>query len=149
MARAGSGAHRGHAVSAPRVLIVDDNLLNIAIAQDVLLAEAFEVETAADGFDALRKVASFRPDLILMDIQMPGKDGLEATRELKADPATRHIRIVAFTAFAMRGDETRMRAAGCDGYLSKPIDVNQFGAQVREFLRTQAGDDVGLTWTRG
>ena len=121
-------------MSAPRVLIVDDNMMNIAIAQDVLHAENFEVETAADGFEALRKVASFQPDLILMDIQMPGKDGLEVTHELKADPATRHIRIVAFTAFAMRGDEEKMRTAGCDGYLSKPIDVKKFGAQVRELL---------------
>jgi two-component system cell cycle response regulator DivK len=121
-------------VSAPRVLIVDDNHMNVAIAQVVLLAEKFEVETASDGLEAIRMVASFGPDLILMDIQMPGKDGLEVTRTLKADRATQHIRIVAFTAFAMRGDEARMRAAGCDGYLSKPIDVKQFGAQVRAFL---------------
>ncbi|MCD2341214.1 response regulator [Ideonella azotifigens] len=104
--------------------------MNIAIAQFVLLAAKFEVDTAADGAQAIQKAASFRPDLILMDIQMPGKDGLEVTRELKADPATRHICIVAFTAFAMQGDEARMRAAGCDGYLSKPIDVKQFGSQV-------------------
>lgn len=121
-------------MSAPRVLIVDDNAMNIAIAEVVLLAEEFVVETAADGLEALQKVATFRPDLILMDIQMPGNDGLETTRRLKADATTRHIRIVAFTAFAMRGDEARMRAAGCDGYLSKPIDVKQFGAQVRACL---------------
>ena len=121
-------------MSAPRVLIVDDNDMNIAIAQVVLLAEKFDVETASDGFEAIQKVASFGPDLILMDIQMPGKDGLEVTRTLKADPVTRHIAIVAFTAFAMRGDEAKMRAAGCDGYLTKPIDVMQFGAQVRAFL---------------
>jgi two-component system, cell cycle response regulator DivK len=127
-------------VSAPRVLIVDDNLMNIMIAQDILLAELFEVETAADGVEAMEKVASFRPDLILMDIQMPGKDGLEVTRELKADPATRHIHVIAFTAFAMRGDEAKMRAAGCDGYLSKPIDVKKFGAQVREALQASTGD---------
>jgi CheY-like chemotaxis protein len=126
-------------MSALRVLIVDDNTMNILIAQDVLLAESFEVETASDGFEAMRKVASFRPDLILMDIQMPGKDGLEVTRELKADAATRHIRIVAFTAFAMRGDEARILAAGCDGYLSKPIDVKKFGAQVRACLHDTAG----------
>jgi two-component system cell cycle response regulator DivK len=116
------------------VLLVDDNAMNIAIAQVVLMSENFAVETAADGLEAMQKVASFGPDLILMDIQMPGKDGLEVTRALKADPATRHIRIVAFTAFAMRGDEAKMRAAGCDGYLSKPIEVNKFGAQVRACL---------------
>jgi two-component system cell cycle response regulator DivK len=120
------------------VLIVDDNALNIAVAQVVLLAEHFEVETAADGLEAMQKVASFGPDLILMDIQMPGTDGLDVTRALKADPATQHIRIIAFTAFAMRGDEAKMRAAGCDGYLSKPIDVNRFGALVRDCLNAPA-----------
>ena len=122
-------------MSAPRVLIVDDNAMNIAIAQVVLLAEHFDVETAADSLEAMRKVVSFQPDLILMDVQMPGVDGLEVTGNLKADPATRHIRIVAFTAFAMQGDEAKMRAAGCDGYLSKPIDVKKFGAQVRAHLQ--------------
>jgi two-component system cell cycle response regulator DivK len=119
---------------APRVLIVDDNALNIALAMAVLQAEAFEVESASEGADALRKVVSFQPDLVLMDIQMPGFDGLDVTRALKADPAWRGIRVVAFTAFAMRGDEARLRAAGCDGYLSKPIDVRRFGAQVRACL---------------
>jgi len=131
-------------VIAPRVLVVDDNEANIAIAQVVLLGEKFEVETAADGLEAMQKVASFRPDLILMDIQMPGKDGLEVTRDLKADPATRHIRIVAFTAFAMRGDEAKMRAAGCDGYLSKPIEVKKFGAQVRACLQASTGEGADM-----
>lgn len=127
-------------MSAPRVLIVDDNEMNIVIAEVALLAGKFAVETAVDGLDAIQKVASFGPDLILLDIQMPGMDGLEVTRELKADPATRHIRIVAFTAFAMRGDEAKMRAAGCDGYLSKPIDVKKFGAQIRAFLQVTTKD---------
>jgi CheY-like chemotaxis protein len=122
-------------VSAPRILIVDDNAMNIAIAEVVLQAEQFQVESAADGGAALHKVAVFQPDLVLMDIQMPGQDGLALTRALKADPATRHIRVIAFTAFAMRGDEARLRAAGCDGYLSKPIDVKAFGAQVRSYLQ--------------
>lgn len=126
---------------APRVLIVDDNPMNIAIAECVLQAEMFVVESAADGLEAMRKVASFGPDLILMDIQMPGMNGLEVTQNLKADPATRHIRIVAFTAFAMRGDEARMLSAGCDGYLSKPIDVKKFGAQVRACLQAPMGND--------
>lgn len=125
-------------MGAPRILIADDNAMNVAIAETVLLAEHFEVAVAVDGLEVLQQVASFRPDLILMDIQMPGRDGLALTRELKADAATRHIRIVAFTAFAMRGDEARMRAAGCDGFLSKPIEVLKFGAQVRACL---AGPD--------
>ncbi|WP_307690736.1 response regulator [Variovorax ginsengisoli] len=123
---------------------MDDNAMNIAIAEVVLLAEHFEVDTADDGLQAMLKVASFGPDLILLDIQMPGKDGLEVTRDLKADPATRHIRIVAFTAFAMQGDEARMRAAGCDGYLSKPIDVKRFGAQVRAYLQAP----IDEAWAR-
>lgn len=126
---------------APRVLIVDDNPMNIAIAECVLQAEMFVVESAADGLEAMRKVVSFGPDLILMDIQMPGMNGLEVTQNLKADPATRHIRIVAFTAFAMRGDEAKMLSAGCDGYLSKPIDVKKFGAQVRACLQAPMGND--------
>lgn len=130
-------------MSATRVLIVDDNAMNIAIAQVVLLAENFEVETAADSLEAMQKVVSFQPDLILMDVQLPGMDGLEVTRTLKTDPATRHIRIVAFTAFAMRGDEAKMRAAGCDGYLSKPIEVKKFGAQVRACLQAPMGGSIG------
>jgi two-component system cell cycle response regulator DivK len=129
-------------VSAARVLIVEDNAMNIAIAEVVLLAEQFEVETAGEGVKALSKVASFGPDLNLMDIQMPGMDGLEVTRTLKADPATRHIRIVAFNAFPMRGDEAKKRAAGCDGYLSKPIDVKRLGAQVRTCLQASMEADL-------
>ena len=121
-------------MSAKRVLIVDDNAMNITIASVVLVAEDFIVKSAADAAKAQQMVASFQPDLILMDIQMPGMDGLALTRLLKADPRARHIVVVAFTAFAMRGDEAKMRAAGCDGYLSKPIDVKRFGAQVRACL---------------
>jgi CheY-like chemotaxis protein len=121
-------------MTAPRVLIVDDNPMNIAISEVVLQADNFEIESASNAVEAQERVAAFEPDLILMDVQMPGMDGLELTRLLKADPATRHIVIVAFTAFAMRGDEAKMLAAGCDGYLSKPIDVKRFGAQVRACL---------------
>lgn len=131
-------------MSAPRVLIVDDNAMNIAIAEVVLLADQFVVETAADGLEAMQKVLSFRPDLILMDVQMPGMDGLEVTQALKSHPATRHIRIVAFTALVMRGDEARMRAAGCDGYLSKPINVKAFGGQVRACLGAKVGDGLDV-----
>lgn len=127
-------------MNAARVLIVDDNEMNVAIAQATLDAENFKTDTAANASEAQKKIALFRPDLILMDIQMPGMDGLELTQLLKADSATQHIVIVAFTAFAMRGDEEKMRAAGCDGYLSKPIDVKKFGAQIRACLASSCAD---------
>ena len=123
-------------MNTPRVLIVDDNSLNVELVQFVLAADGFVIESAADAVEALQRIKSFLPDLILMDIQMTGMDGLELTRRLKADSSTRHIVIVAHTAFAMKGDEAKMRAAGCDGYLTKPIEVATFAAQVRTCLVT-------------
>ena len=119
---------------APRVLIVDDNPMNVELVSFLLEADRFVIETAGDAHAALERLDDFRPQLILMDIQLPGMDGLALTRQLKADPHTRHIVVVAFTAYAMKGDEARMRAAGCDGYLSKPIEVASFAAQVRGYL---------------
>ena len=132
-------------MSAPRVLIVDDNAMNVTVAQVVLSADGFDIESAADADEAVHKIDLFRPDLILMDIQLPGVDGLELTRRLKAEPSTRQIVIVAFTAFAMQGDEEKIRAAGCNGYISKPIDVNSFAAQVRSLLPAPASGlaDIG------
>jgi len=124
----------------PRVLIVDDNAMNITLAQVVLSADGWDVESASDADEALRQISAFGPDLILMDIQLPGMDGLELAGRVKADPATQHIVIVAFTAYAMRGDEEKMRAAGCEGYVSKPINVNQFSAQIRSMLPTPDRD---------
>lgn len=121
-------------MNAGRVLVVDDNALNIELACCLLLAEGFEVESASDPAQVLQHVARFQPAVVLMDVQMPGTDGLTLTRLLKADPATRHIAVLAFTAYAMKGDEERMRAAGCDGYIAKPIDVGSFGATVRRHL---------------
>ena len=91
----------------------------------LLLGEGYDVRTAGDAEEALAVLATFRPRLILMDLQLPGMDGLELTRRLKADPATRDIVIVALTAYAMKGDEERARAAGCDGYVTKPIDTRR------------------------
>lgn len=131
-------------MSAPRVLIVDDNAMNATVAQVVLSADGFDIESAADADEAVQKIDLFRPDLILMDIQLPGVDGLELTRRLKAAPSTQHIVIVAFTAFAMRGDAEKMRAAGCDSYVSKPIDVNKFAAQIRSLLRSPVSGLAGM-----
>ena len=121
-------------MKASRVLIVDDNAMNVTLASFVLCADGFEVESAADAREAVQQISAFRPDLILMDIQLPGVDGLDLTRQIKAEPSMQHIVVVAFTAFAMRGDEQKLRAAGCDGYVSKPIDVNKFAAQIRLML---------------
>ena len=119
--------------AAPRVLLVDDHPMSVDLVSFLLDADGIEHEVATDADQALARLDRFRPDLILMDIQLPGMDGLELTRRLKADPATRTIVIVAFTAYAMKGDEARMREAGCDGYVSKPIDVATFAAQVRAY----------------
>jgi two-component system, cell cycle response regulator DivK len=121
-------------MNTPRVLVVDDNALNVELVDFVLKADGFDVDRAADAREAMECIGQHRPDLILMDIQMPGIDGLELTRRLKADPATAAIIVLAFTAYAMKGDEQRMRAAGCDGYLSKPIDVASFAGAVRAHL---------------
>jgi two-component system, cell cycle response regulator DivK len=119
----------------PRVLVVDDNKVNTELVRFVLEADGMQIEAAYDAHEAVARLAGFVPDLILMDIQMPDIDGLELTRRLRADPATRHIAVVAFTAYAMKGDRARMLAAGCDGYIAKPIDVAKFPGQVRDWLR--------------
>jgi two-component system cell cycle response regulator DivK len=121
--------------AAPRVLIIDDNAMNQELSSVLLRRDGIEVANALDAESALSQVASFQPDLVLMDIQLPNTDGLELTRQLRADPAQRDLVIVAFTAYAMKGDEARMLAGGCDGYLSKPVDVPRFAAQVRGFLK--------------
>lgn len=123
-------------MSNPRVLVVDDNAINMELVRYVLEHDGFVVESAPDAQEALRCIRSFQPELVLMDIQMPGMDGLELTRVLKEDPLLRQIVVVAFTAYAMQGDEAKMRAAGCDGYLTKPIDVHTFAASVRSLLTT-------------
>ena len=127
----------------PHVLIIDDHPMNIELASFVLSSHGFETSSAADADEALQRIAGQRPDLILMDIQMPGTDGLSLTRRLKANPALRSIVVVAFTAYAMKGDESRLLAAGCDGYLAKPINVASFAAQVRTLLAAGPGTPPG------
>ena len=107
----------------PRVLIVDDNPTNLKLVAYLVRANGYEVDTAGDAEAALAAIAAHRPALILMDLQLPGIDGLELTRRLKADPATRDIKIIAVTAYAMKGDEDKAREAGCDDYVTKPIDT--------------------------
>ena len=117
-----------------RVLIVDDNVMFIEMASFVLNAAAYVVDSAPDASQALLKIASFSPDLILMDVQMPVMDGIELTKKLKADPASKHIVIVAFTAFALKGDALKLQEAGFDGYIGKPSDVTTLAAEVRFWL---------------
>jgi len=117
------------------ILIVDDNPANMKLVRVLLSGEGYDVHTALDANEALEELNSSRPDLILMDIQLPGMDGLELTRRLKSDPATRDIKIVGLTAYAMRGDEERILAAGCDGYIPKPIDTRTLPNSIRGYLK--------------
>jgi two-component system cell cycle response regulator DivK len=118
------------------ILIVDDNAANLKLARLLLGAEGHDARTATDAEQAIKVLETFHPRLILMDIQLPGMDGLELTRKLKANPHTRHILIVALTAYAMRGDEERARAAGCDGYVAKPIDIHTLPGVIAECIAT-------------
>jgi two-component system, cell cycle response regulator DivK len=116
------------------VLIVDDHPANLKLARLLLTGEGYEVRTAGDAEEALVVLQSFRPRLILMDLQMPGMDGLELTRRLKAEPTLRGVVVLALTAYAMKGDEERARAAGCDGYISKPIDTRSLPGVIAGYL---------------
>ncbi|HEY3194063.1 MAG TPA: response regulator [Candidatus Dormibacteraeota bacterium] len=116
------------------ILVVEDNEANQMLASSVLEREGYEVQLAGTCDEALDRLNAQAPDLILMDIQLPGRDGLDLTRQLKADPATASIPIVALTALAMLGDRDRTMEAGCAGYISKPINTRTFAAEVRKFL---------------
>jgi CheY-like chemotaxis protein len=116
------------------ILVVDDNLTNRKLVSFLLGSRGYQVRTVGDASEALEVLSSFRPRLILMDLQLPGMDGLELTRRLKADPATGHIPIVALTAYAMVGDRERAAQAGCDGYVTKPIDTRALPDVVAGFL---------------
>jgi len=117
------------------ILVVDDNPRNLKLAFDVLEDAGYEVVEAADAEKAQIMIDRNLPDLILMDIALPGMDGLTLTRKIKANERTKHIRIIALTAFAMKGDDRKALAAGCDGYITKPIDIHQLTVQVAEILR--------------
>lgn len=116
------------------VLIVEDNELNMKLFRDLLEAHGYQTSGTSSGVEALDIVRRTRPDLILMDIQLPQVSGLEVTRWIKDDPDLRAIPVVAVTAFAMKGDEERIREGGCEAYLSKPISVAKFLATVRTYL---------------
>ena len=117
-----------------RILIVDDNATNLKLVAYLMKANGYDVATALDAESAIDSLRITRPDVILMDIQLPGIDGLELTRRLKADPATRRISIIAVTAYAMKGDHDKAIAAGCDDYITKPIDTRALPATIARHL---------------
>jgi two-component system cell cycle response regulator DivK len=119
---------------AKTVLIVEDNELNMKLFHDLLEAHGYEIVGTRNGIEALDLARKHRPDLILMDIQLPEVSGLEVTKWLKDDPELKAIPVVAVTAFAMKGDEDRIREGGCEAYLSKPISVGKFIETIRHFL---------------
>ena len=125
---------------AKTVLIVEDNELNMKLFHDLLEAHGYETVGTRSGIEALELARSYRPDLILMDIQLPEVSGLEVTKWIKADPELHRIPVVAVTAFAMNGDEERIRQGGCEAYLSKPISIAKFMETVRHFLSSREAE---------
>ena len=124
------------------ILIVEDNPANMTLATFLLQSSGHTVITATDAEAGLTLARSDRPSLILMDIQLPGMDGLQATAILKADEATRHIPVIALTALAMKGDEARIRAAGCDGYIAKPLAYRDFLTTISAQLERSTVPDL-------
>lgn len=122
------------AVRSELILIVDDNPVNLKLARVLLTGAGHEVRTAGDAEEALEILKTFHPKLILMDIQLPGMDGLTLTRRLKADPATKNIIVVALTAYAMKGDDEKALASGCAAYITKPLDTRTFADHVARLI---------------
>ena len=116
------------------ILIVDDEPKNIKLFRDLLQLKGYSTLEAANGRDGVKIAKEKRPDLILMDIQMPVMDGIDATKLLKEDPDTKDIEIIALTAYAMKGDESMVMAAGCDGYMTKPIDTRKFVPEIEGYF---------------
>ncbi len=117
-----------------KVLIVEDNDLNMKLFHDLLEAQGYNTLQTKDGMEALKLAREHTPDLILMDIQLPEVSGLEVTKWLKEDDALKAIPVIAVTAFAMKGDEEKIRQGGCEAYISKPISVPQFLKTVQSYL---------------
>ena len=120
------------------VLIVEDNELNMKLFHDLLDAHGYKIIQTADGMEALSLARAHHPDLILMDIQLPEVSGLEVTKWIKDDEELKKIPVIAVTAFAMKGDEEKIREGGCEAYISKPISVTHFLETVRHFLEKAA-----------
>ena len=121
-----------------KVLVVEDNEMNMQLVEYLLEEGGFEIVKATSGEEALRLTTSEKPDLVLMDIHLPGMDGLSVVRQMKQNDNTRSIPVLALTAHAMRGDRDRFLEAGCDGYISKPIDVKTFIPSLQRYLGLDA-----------
>lgn len=117
------------------ILVVDDAPVNLKLADILLRKEGYQVHAVADAEEALRVLRNFHPKIMLVDIQLPGIDGLELTRRVKQDPRTQDVTVIALTACAMKGDEEKALAAGCDGYITKPIDTQTLGRRIREYVK--------------
>ncbi len=117
-----------------KVLLVEDQEDNRRIVRDLLTSAGYEVREAPTGEDGVRLADEYRPDLILMDIQLPGVDGYEAARQIKANPVLRAIPIIAVTSYALSGDDVKAREAGCDGYVAKPFSPRALLVKIREYL---------------
>jgi two-component system, cell cycle response regulator DivK len=130
-------------MSGELILVVDDNPVNLKLARALLNRSGYEAYTAGDADEALAVLRSVHPHLILMDIQLPDIDGLTLTRRLKASAETKDIVIIALTAYAMKGDEQKAREAGCDGYISKPIETRTFVSTLARFFKTQQEGQTG------
>ena len=126
------------------ILLVEDNEANQMLARAVLELEGFVVRVAGSAEEARVQLRAARPSLILMDVQLPGEDGLSLTRALKADPATESIPVVALTAHAMSGDRSLAIHAGCKGYIAKPINTRTFGREVRRYVESGASSAPGV-----
>ncbi len=116
------------------VLIVEDNELNMKLFADLLEAHGYLTVQSTSGHDAVELASTHMPDLILMDIQLPERSGLDLTKDLKSEPALAHIPVIAVTAFAMKSDEARIRAGGCEDYIAKPISVAGFIEKIKRYL---------------
>lgn len=123
---------------AKKIFIVEDNELNMKLFNDLLEAHGYETVTTRDGTKAMDMAKASNPDLILMDIQLPEVSGLDITRMMKADDDLKHIPIIAVTAFAMKGDEDKIRECGCNGYISKPISIGTFIETIQHNLGTES-----------
>jgi CheY-like chemotaxis protein len=122
-------------VTAGKVLIVEDNPVNLRLAQFLLEKRGFSVRKATTGAECLTEMTRDLPDIVLMDIQLPGEDGLAVTRKIRSDPRMAGVVVVALTAHAMAGDREKILAAGCDGYIAKPVDPQGLPSEVSRYLK--------------